>query len=244
MRVLFLDIDGVLNSAQSAELYYGFVQEAKSDFVTFKPNLAKDATSGEFCPIAVSNLNWILKSVPDLKIVVSSFWRWGRTVEGLQEIFTWLGLPSDRIISTTPIIHSVARGVEILKWLELNPGITQYAVVDDDNDMGGVPAESVFLTDPYIGLDYRRAIGIIHHFEPNKWKKEDDSTIEFSLPHEERKQTVKKFHIIPKLKECFKLDGEVLTIMADGVFSVNGTRLNLKMGNTVNVITQEVKHEG
>ncbi len=243
MRVIFLDIDGVLNSAQSAELYYGFNQQYKSDFVTFKENLAKDATSGEFCPIAVSNLNYLLQNLPDVKIVVSSFWRWGNDVAGLQEIFKWLGLPAERIISTTPIIHSVARGVEILKWLELNPGVTQYAVIDDDSDMPGIPAENFFLTDPYLGLDYRRAISVVLHFEPNKWKREDESTIQFSLPHEERKETIKKFHIIPKMKECFKLDGDVITVMADGVVSMNGSRLNMKKGDTINVVTREVKHE-
>lgn len=165
MKVLMLDFDGVLNSAQSAELYYGLLREDKSNFITFKSDLAEDATSSDFCPIAVSNLNYILKNIPDLKIVVSSFWRWGRDVEALREIFTWLGLPADRIIDVTPIIHGVARGTEILKWLELNPECTEYAVIDDDTDLDGIDFSRFVHIDSYNGLTYTDSMKMVSLFK-------------------------------------------------------------------------------
>jgi hypothetical protein len=164
MQILFTDIDGCLNSAQSAELYYGFNQKDKSDFVTFKSDLGPGCRSSEFCPIAVSNYNYILKEIPDLKVVISSYWRVGKSIDELKEIFTWLGLPADRIIDKTPILSAVQRGIEITTWLSKNPEVTEYAVIDDDDDMESVKPGAFFHLDNYVGLTYRDSQKIIKYY--------------------------------------------------------------------------------
>jgi hypothetical protein len=178
MNILFLDFDGVLNSAASYELHYAFLkyeEEAKnrfynkSDLIKFKPDLGPGCRADEFCPIAVSNLGYIFRKLPDLKVVVSSFWRMGNTIEGLKEIFTWLGLPADRIIDKTPYIAAVQRGFEIMTWIkESGQPVTKYAILDDDDDMEGTNLDWFFKTDPLDGLTHSQAIKIIKHFEGNK----------------------------------------------------------------------------
>ena len=174
MKALFTDIDGVLNSASSAEMYFAFLKHDdpgmnrfynSSDLIKFKPNLGPDCTVSEFCPLAVSNYNYILREVPDLKVVISSYWRLGRSIEDLQSIFKWLGLPHDRIIGKTPSIHGVQRGVEIKDWLSKNPEVTKYAVIDDDSDMDVIDPGCFFHIDSYNGLIYTQALEIIKHFK-------------------------------------------------------------------------------
>lgn len=174
MKVLFTDIDGCLNSAASAEMFHAFLKHEdpkynrfynSSDLIKFKPDMGLDCRASEFCPLAVSNYNYILQNIPDLKVVISSYWRWGRTVEQLQEIFTWLGLPADRIIDKTPVIHNVQRGVEIEKWLDSHPEVTKYAIMDDDSDMLEEQLPNFFNIDGYNGLVYTQAIQMVKHFK-------------------------------------------------------------------------------
>jgi len=165
-QVIFLDFDGVINSVQSATMHYEFLANY-STLCAFKEPIVGDYKASEFCPVAVSNLNYILKELPNLKVVVSSFWRRGRTIDELKEIFYYLGLPAERIISKTPTLIGSHRGEEIQKWLEtqtmLEGGI-RYAIVDDDTDMLEEQLPNYFHIDNYHGLLYREALKIIDHF--------------------------------------------------------------------------------
>lgn len=157
MRVLFLDIDGVLNSEQSA-IYFNRLGHENGGF--------NDA----FCPIALSNLTTILEELPDMKIVVSSTWRLGETLESMQAVLTKLGkIPPERVIGLTPVGRrrsdggSCLRGDEIAEWLKNNPGVERFVIVDDDGDMGDL-MDHLIQTKWRLGLMRDDAVKIINRF--------------------------------------------------------------------------------
>lgn len=107
MKVLFLDIDGVLNSTQTAREHHSWMilSPEKLSFIKHLHNAG-------------------------VEIVVSSTWRKGRTLE---ELSTILGV---KVYSKTPSLHSMqgCRGDEIDVWLKEN-NFPEYCIIDDDWDM-------------------------------------------------------------------------------------------------------------
>lgn len=173
MRLLFLDIDGVLNSAQSARLHARERERAKRGEPAWLDALGRRALrDDEFCPIACSNLLTILEEFPDLYIVVSSSWRFGRTVDELKEVLAKAGIPKDRVIDKTPYLSGKQRGVEIAHWMLQNtkvpPGsimipiyqVSKWVILDDDSDMIGVRSHFI-KTDYQVGLDFITARKVI-----------------------------------------------------------------------------------
>ncbi len=72
MKVIFLDIDGVLNT--SGHIEWRFKQKRRR-------------TQEYWCPIACSNLNAIGEVADgEVGIVISSTWRLGRTAKQLREL--------------------------------------------------------------------------------------------------------------------------------------------------------------
>jgi len=142
MKVLFLDIDGVLNSYQSATFWHNKRDQNKWEnelYEAWKGTL-KEYLALEFCPIALSNLEELCRRLPDLKIVVSSTWRLGETVESLKKIFSISSFISNAIIDVTPRLmcnsdYAPVRGDEIKAWLNKHPDVTNYVIIDDDSDM-------------------------------------------------------------------------------------------------------------
>jgi hypothetical protein len=130
MNIVFLDIDGVMNHANH------FVRSNKHQLQ-------------EFCPRSEKNLKRIIQEC-DAKIVVSSTWRKGDT---LQSIRKWLFSHYDLetyVIGLTPILsYDDIRGNEIKAYVE-NAGhkITKFVILDDDKDMGE-------LMDHLVQTDYR-----------------------------------------------------------------------------------------
>ncbi|MCG3177340.1 MAG: hypothetical protein MOGMAGMI_02312 [Candidatus Omnitrophica bacterium] len=124
MKVLFLDIDGVLNSKRSAVAFNKFPWDVKPEDIPL------------FDLVAVALIRKVCKET-HAKIVLSSTWR--HTV-GWERVGQALDLP---IIDATPTKINGKRGHEIEMWLERQctrhpelqtTGIT-YAIVDDDSDM-------------------------------------------------------------------------------------------------------------
>jgi hypothetical protein len=154
MKVIFLDIDGVLNSA----IFY------KERMVRLKMGVVKEHPLDEFCPDLVSNLNEITDKT-GAKIVLSSTWRLGRSLEELRHLFRLVGITGE-LIGKTDHLHfedyskSVPRGCEIQKWIEDNKGILgtnllswkSYVIIDDDGDMLYWHRKNFFQTDGTVGL--------------------------------------------------------------------------------------------
>lgn len=120
MKVLFLDIDGVLNSQRWAG-------KCKEWFRLLDPE-------------AVAHLRRIVDAVPDLRIVVSSAWRIGRSLTDLRMHLSACGMDpaiERRIIDRTPSLPGQRiRGQEIAAWMEYSHRVTSYVIVDDGDDMG------------------------------------------------------------------------------------------------------------
>jgi HAD domain in Swiss Army Knife RNA repair proteins len=110
MKVLFLDVDGVLNSADW--------------FHKLDPKV-KGAIH-ELDPKAVKRVQHVLE-VTGAVIVLSSTWR------KIPNLTAAIGLP---IYDVTPVHDSGHRGTEIRMWLNAHPDIETFAIIDDDADAG------------------------------------------------------------------------------------------------------------
>jgi hypothetical protein len=114
-KVIFLDIDGVLNVNDRGRDEFGS---------TFHKHFE-------------DNLKWIIDET-NAKIVISSSWRLsGLSV--MQEMWKERGLAGE-VIDITPnltygegLITSTPRGKEVKEWLKDNP-TRRYVIIDDDTD--------------------------------------------------------------------------------------------------------------
>lgn len=176
MKVLFLDIDGVLNSQN----WFGYMQycirnnmynrvmnfvDVPNEYIEYKLTMLDDR--------AITNLNRIVDET-GCKVVLSSSWRclWNpneneRTIEALK----LKGFKYD-FYGLTPRIpqkdFGQERGIEIQTWidkeLEKNE-IESYVILDDDNDMLPEQMNNFILVNNQYGLsdiDVFKAIKILN----------------------------------------------------------------------------------
>ncbi len=168
MKVLFLDIDGVLNSKQ----HFLMVPELKS-----KSN-AKTLEAADLFrmkqDVNTNNmwvLGYILKNVPDLKIVISSAWGKFYKLEQFKELFKIYKLDETRLIGITPRKMSSYRCNEIRWWLEENAPLAgeliQWLALDDHAifELDEDEKRNEHLTDSWVGVTMNDAFKIIRHFD-------------------------------------------------------------------------------
>ncbi|KXY51001.1 hypothetical protein AT268_31145 [Bacillus cereus] len=148
MKLIFLDIDGVMNHSNY--------------FVRSKHHMLQ-----AFCPTALANLKEILEKC-DAKIVVSSTWRKLGSVKILKRaIFSHYGLQK-YVIGRTPELRGEPRGAEIQAFMDnfKNP-IDRFIIIDDGDDMLHL-SDRLVLTNPYEdGLNHRKrdeAIQLLNEF--------------------------------------------------------------------------------
>lgn len=131
MRVLFLDIDGVLVNRKSLRALRSLPQGMEGR--ASAPHVAD--------PDCVAALN----SIPDVHLVISSTWRLLWNMADLRGIIAGWGV-THPVIDKTPrlerkeggIYVSPPRGTEIQKWLDGydREPIDSFVILDDDSDMG------------------------------------------------------------------------------------------------------------
>lgn len=159
MKLLFLDMDGVLNSHQSSRYFWRTAHNRKTFLNGFD----------ELCPIACDNLDWLLEEIPDLAVVISSTWRMVHELPVFESKMAHkYCVPSiaGRIIGETPRL-SGQRGSEILAWLTENNHLdTPYVVIDDNSDMDGV-RDNFIMIDEAVGLTWHNARAIAKKFGVN-----------------------------------------------------------------------------
>lgn len=145
--VLFLDIDGVLNSEAWLQRYLDAGQPLP------RPPLD---------PLAVARLERIIRET-GARIVLSTSWR------GHPELPGWLRSHgcTGEVIGVTPYLGIGPRGREITRWLERaqarHEPIGSVCILDDGDDMGDLRPYLV-QTDPAVGLqdgDVDRAIALL-----------------------------------------------------------------------------------
>ena len=136
-RVIFLDIDGVLAPIRQWDRY------------------------GDLDPACIRVLNEIVARA-GADVVVSSTWRYGKTVAELQEMLAAEGF-SGSVVDTTPLgAPGADRGDEIAAWLAEH-AVGGYVIIDDHANMGELRSQLV-LTQPARGLqpaDAPRAVAIL-----------------------------------------------------------------------------------
>jgi hypothetical protein len=146
IRIIFLDIDGVLINNAS-----------------FKPPLKIEGVRVAAHPDCVAALNRILVET-NAMIVVSSSWRLdcnSSTVE-MREILSQWGI-AGAVIGCTPILQSSfgsvrPRGEEILKWIKEDGErfeIESFVILDDDDDM-------IHLRDRLVQTEFGRGLTMEH----------------------------------------------------------------------------------
>ena len=116
-RVLFLDVDGVLNNGVwAAQMYEQGIRTYRDD-ILYEPSLVQ--------------LKRIIDNTGAL-IVVSSAWR--QIPSAYQHLLEWLKKYGMNVYDKTPYVGG-ERGDDITAWFSCHPGAWKYAILDDDNDM-------------------------------------------------------------------------------------------------------------
>jgi hypothetical protein len=135
--VIFLDIDGVLAPIRRWDRY------------------------GDLEPACVRVLNEIV-TAGEADVVISSTWRYGKTVAELQEILDGEGFTGCVLDKTPTGAPGADRGDEIAAWLAEH-AVGGYVIIDDHVDMGALRSHLV-QTHPAQGLqpaDAPRAIAML-----------------------------------------------------------------------------------
>ena len=125
MKIIFLDIDGVLNS------WHEFVNPGDRIYTS------KELWSTEdIFPKYIKRLNKIIADT-GAKIVISSSWRKLHTLDNIKKMFNTQGFKGE-ILDKTPVLHRTLdgtildRGDEIKKWLEeTSIKIDTFIILDD-----------------------------------------------------------------------------------------------------------------
>lgn len=155
MRIIFLDIDGVLASFDYLRII-SHLKEKNPDRYGYAFDLR-----------CVKNLQWILNECPDVKIVISSSWK-SMKINKLLDMWKIRDLPGEIIDITPDLLRTKiesSRGDEIQEWLSKHSEVKSYVIIDDDSDMLLHQMDRFVKTDPIIGLtvkDSEKAIKILN----------------------------------------------------------------------------------
>jgi hypothetical protein len=133
-KILFLDIDGVLNS----KIYYKYIYKPEKGWSRFDP----------YCVVLIKRLIEEFS----LRIVITSSWRNGivdRLMKELEENDLIFHLHKDW---HTPILRSARRGDEIKLWLDSHPEATEYLIIDDNENLLEYQMGRFVKTNNYAGM--------------------------------------------------------------------------------------------
>ena len=151
MKIIFLDVDGVLNYTQ------WYVSDRNPG------NL--NGQEGDIDPECIERVMRIVKET-GAKVVITSDWRisWGGTLDRLER----MGLPRDVVIDKTPfawgndmslkqymlddIDDIYSRGNEVNLWLKEHPDCTNYTILDDRTDFTDEQQPHFVHINPMYGL--------------------------------------------------------------------------------------------
>lgn len=162
VKIIFLDIDGVLNCA--------------SEYGTVKNKLPNIPGYWLHVPELIERFNKIIDAT-GAKIVVSSTWRIGETIDSMRAVLSSMGVKGE-LIGLTPNFSTAysVRGNEIKSWIDTNIDRGQfqnYVIIDDDSDMLYWQKDNFVNTNGQVGLtdrDCMKAIRILNTtYQPIDW---------------------------------------------------------------------------
>ena len=136
-KILFLDIDGVVNSEKTFQRHRGAIGiDPYMAFLVGKIQLDTDCD-----------------------VVLSSSWRYGNK-ELLDEVRKQV---VDFIDVTPDVEGNMVRGKEIQAWLDKHPKVKRYAILDDDSDMLSEQRPNFFQTSWKTGITDEIAKQVTEH---------------------------------------------------------------------------------
>lgn len=152
--IIFLDVDGVLNS----QLHYESKQY--TNYLNFGDKTSDiEYNKSQISEEKILMLNGLCEEINAI-VVISASMRNQYSVEELQEIFNYCGATFTIIDKTG--FTGFERGTEISQWLKKNITLekhgcyyfdfNKYVIIDDDSDMLLTQQYNFFQTDTYIGL--------------------------------------------------------------------------------------------
>lgn len=104
MKILFLDIDGVLNNSKTKEKCLGFTGVDK---------------------VLAKRLSTWLHNRPDIQVVLSSTWRTDPRM--------WYAIKAEGIDWDEITDEYNGRSQQIERWVKAHPEVTHYAILDDND---------------------------------------------------------------------------------------------------------------
>lgn len=156
-NIVFLDIDGVLNTLMIDTKPFESSGQISRDGFYYELCFPEDKRVSN--RQAVMWLNKLCKET-NAKIVISSTWRMG--INGFKltkEALRNTGLLEEiEIIGQTEILNQYdfnIRGREIENYLDNHPEINRYVILDDDNDMLPNQINHLVQTDTDYGFGYK-----------------------------------------------------------------------------------------
>lgn len=154
MKIIFLDIDGVLNG----DIYFSTNGHKNKSYPISQIDTRR-----------VELLNKIIERT-DAKVVLSSNWRLMHKLKEVNDILNECGFKGELIGETDDLCsfnRFLVRGNEILKWWqdhERDFRLINYVIIDDDKDMLLDQKDNFLNIDPATGLimsDVVKAIKIL-----------------------------------------------------------------------------------
>lgn len=143
MKIIFLDVDGVLNSiAWMRVMPRGEVTQAERDAVSpfaaepgpEEPPDRHARNARWFDPRAVACLNRLVAE-SGADVVISSTWRIGHSLAEIDTALRFRGFQG-RVIGATPFLQGEPRGLEIQAWMDAQPEPPEaFVILDDSSDM-------------------------------------------------------------------------------------------------------------
>lgn len=149
-KIIFLDIDGVLNEFYPnntlnmiENAHYWEQRKENKNFVynfmlkyekAIKENIGKQTYFTFVEDIDFERVEVLNKIIKEscAKIVISSSWR-GMGIDNITLLLCLRGfLYPKSIISATPRLTGIKRGLEIQSWLDSNEEVLEYVIIDDE----------------------------------------------------------------------------------------------------------------
>lgn len=184
MKLIFLNIDGVLNTGDNLQVSYELWKmkhpdsEHNSDVSLDKlyDGLYMDKYGEVFDSRTIKWLHYLL-AMTDAKIVITSSWK---TDRDLKSMWKDRALPGS-IHDTTPNVNSENPAAEIGMWLQQNgEGMESFVIIDAFENYPEVMGDRLVVLDKNYGLNMQGVMSAINILK-NSYQPKVSQSIDFSV---------------------------------------------------------------